>query len=328
MIHPFAVVPIKFPPEATEQKTEYLRCIIGFWQRCGALHHDEENSSYVKDAIRGTSLTSFLKMRTQDFKHKIDTLPNTSTKVSLTNTSEVREKMENGSKELRLCFINDKKVLVREKNIIDNPKNGSRNKYIVNEIDIKKIDTHDFGDMYLDKETFIQSRDPHLIEKLTTRWSAWLRYMVPDEKRDYLKIALFDPYLDNKNTFNSLSWVLHFINENVQFKVELSLYSIGNQFEPALQKQLNDYKKIKKVTVYYGSPVNARGTTRHLRVEDTVMCFDHLPSINKPESLYSEHFHRVPLTVNSFKKQEEVFRTAQDERKNLTCKSLVIKNVS
>jgi len=326
MIYPFAVVPIEFPPEETDQKSEYLRNIIIFWRRYGALHHDEENSSYIEDAIHGTTLTSCLKEpRFLDFKHKLDTLPSTSTKISLANTVEIREKMENGSKDLTLCFINYEKVLIRKENITFNPKNASGKKYIVKEIDIKETRTHDFSDDYLYNESLTRPRNSALIEKLNPRWSAWLRCIVPAKKGDLLEIALYDPHMDNEATFDGLSWVLQFINENVQYKVQLSLYSIDIKgFSNKLEEQLIKHDKIKKVTLYYGAG-NASGTTRFLRVEDTAMKFDHLPSINRPQKVYDETFTRKPDPLKEYKKLEENFRRSTDKYGKPLCKTLVIK---
>ena len=285
MIVPFTVIPIEQEKlnKDYSRKQDYLRDIISFWDRYGCLYMTDELKNYIQAEIKHTPLRVHSSLSSR-FLHTLDKLPKHEKKVDPFNVIKVEESMKNGAKDFKICF-NEDEVLIR---IGD----------IVNKVSRDEFMRNDYQRINLPDNHYESLREAGLFKELTPRWTPWLRQMVPLNPDDRaLKIVIFDPYFNSygvKNPAESayIPWLMDLINENVQFDVELEIMSRSTSdiFKKEISDLLGKYEKIISATHYHGGKIH-KGP-RHLRVEDTVMSFDHPPTSHEG-TRYEEHFERA-----------------------------------
>ncbi len=286
MIVPFTVIPIEQEKlnKDYSRKQDYLRDIISFWDRYGCLYMTDELKNYIQTEIKQTPLrvSSTLSSR---FLNTLDKLPKHEKKVDPFNLIKVEESMKNGAKDFKICFNDWDEVLIK---IGD----------IVNKVSRVEFGRSDYQRINLPDNHYQGMRDANLFKHLAIRWTPWLRQMAPViPDKGTLEIVIYDHYFHNygvKNPIESayIPWLMDLINKNVQFDVELKIMSINTS--DAFKKQISDllgkYEKIISAIHHIGGEMPK--SPRHLRVEDTVMTFDHPPT-SHDGSKYEEHFERA-----------------------------------
>lgn len=287
MIIPFTVIPIEQEKlnKDFSRKQDYLRDIISFWHRYGCLYMTDELKNYIQTEIKQTPLRLSSTFSSR-FLNTLDKLPKHEKKVDPFNVIKVEESMKNGTKDFKICFNDWDEVLIKMGDI-------------VNKVSREEFNRSDYQltNPLLNIHHFRGTRNAHLFKVLTPRWTPWLRQMAPEtpDKR-ILKIVIYDHYFHNYGLRNPsesayIPWLMDLINKNVQFDVELEIMSIGTskEFREAISDLLGKYEKI--ISAIHRSGGHMPKSMRHLRVEDTVMTFDHPPTLHEGSS-YEENFQR------------------------------------